>query len=215
MVFGSGGKSKTEIESWDNSEKNTMHFQICGRLNEDDCLNDLEKGFQASQVARSNSKVTTAGSKRSISYPNLLQITFIQASHRYCLQASQKKICFILYSGKYILFWPATNIYLSCTKSAYWIVTFAKDNILSISQLYHIPSKTKIFGSKIIIGPHMPGTLTNERKEQCRVKLVMLTFTEWLSPPTPFDALTPEFQRLWWASELGWGLWRESVRCAD
>ena len=52
----------------------TVRFQISVWLNEDDNLNDLEKGFQGSQVARSNSKVTAKGRRRSISYPNLLQI---------------------------------------------------------------------------------------------------------------------------------------------
>ena len=154
-----------------------MHFQICGRLNEDDCLNDLEKGFQASQVARSNSKVTTAGSKRSISYPNLLHITFIQASHRYCLQASQKYICYPLFCQIYPILTSHKYIFI-LYKICILDCNICQNNILSISQLYHIPSQTKIFGPKIIIGPHMPGTLTNERKEQCRVKLVMLTFME-------------------------------------
>ena len=72
----------------------TVCFQISVWLNEDDNLNDLEKGFQGSQVARSNSKVTAKGRRRSISYPNLLQIyLFILTCHRYFIQASNMLAC--------------------------------------------------------------------------------------------------------------------------
>ena len=65
---------------------------------------------------------------------------------------------------------------------AHWIETFTpfcESLSLFLPQLRLTASQTKIFGPKIIVSPHMLSTgVTNERKEQCRVKLVMLTFME-------------------------------------
>ena len=88
----------------------TVGFQISVWLNEDDNLNDLEKGFQGSQVARSNSKVTAKGRRRSISYPNLLQIyLFILTCHRYFIQATNMLACILDWNIHTFLFTICQN----------------------------------------------------------------------------------------------------------
>ena len=140
-------------------------------------------------------------------YPHLSQIfhpSFKYASLQTGLKHSHLSFHFLPKSN-FIPFLDA--VFTFCQN----IHTFLPNLISSLflHQLRLTAPPTKIFGPKIIVSPHMLGTtVTNERKEQCQVKLVMLTFTEWLCPPTPFDALTPEFQRLGWTSESGWGVWR-------
>ena len=120
------------------------------------------------------------------------------------------------------LSWLVTNISSQiqiCYPAYYWIETltqFCQNLSLFLPQLRLTASQTKISGPKIMVSRHMlVGTsVTDERKEQCQVKLVMLTFTEWLGPPTPFDALTPEFQRLGWTLDKWIRLRGVKIECA-
>ena len=188
--YGWGGKHKTKIGNFETKHSKSDSFQLLS-IYVDDWMK-LIVWMILKRVSR---------------LLKLPALKFQGHSHREQAQRFLSQLCYkYVFPGQSQIFHSnhKYTIYLS------WLVTFTPFHFLPKNMFYQfschsyvsLPPKQKYFGPEIIFSPHMlQRPLTNERKEQCGVKLVTLTFTEWLCPPTPFDALTPEFQRLWWASE--------------